>query len=284
MRIDPVTNARVVAHLRAGGVKTYLYGGNANFYHLGRQDYVETLAMMHDLCPDDGLMIPSAGPDYGKLLDQAAELERSAFPIVMVLPASAPVTPAGAERAVRDFVDRLGRGAMLYIKNDTIAPDAVAGLVDDGVIDVIKYAIPRADLRDDPYLDTLVGMVPRDRIVSGFGEMPAIGHMQHFGLAGFTAGCVCLAPRLSTAMLAACRQGEWDTAAAIQSHFVPLEKLRDRIDPIGVLHYALGWGGLVDMGEILPALSPPPPEWRDEIAAAAQQLMAADAAFEPVAA
>lgn len=282
MRIAPLANARLVAHLRAGGVTTYLYGGNANFYHLGRQDYAETLGMMRTICPADGLMIPSAGPDYGKLLDQAAELERAAFPLVMILPASPPATPSGAERAVRDFVDRLGRGAMLYIKSETIPPHAVARLVDDGVIDVIKYAVPRTDLRDDRYLDALVGLVPRDRIVSGFGEMPAIGHMRHFGLAGFTAGCVCLAPRLSSAMLAACRAGDWDAAAAIQQHFVPLERLRDHIDPIGVLHYAVDWAGLVDMGEILPALSPPAPEWRDDITAAARQLLAADAAFAPV--
>ena len=37
--------------------------------------------------------------------------------------------------------------------------------------------------------------VDRSLVVSGMGELPAIIHLRDFGLAGFTSGCVCIAPR-----------------------------------------------------------------------------------------
>ena len=63
--------------------------------------------------------------------------------------------------------------------------------------------------------------------------------MRDFGLGGFTSGCVCVAPRLSQAMLAAVKNHDWAEAERIRALFEPLENLRNAINPIRVLHQAV---------------------------------------------
>ena len=46
-----------------------MYGGNANFYHLAGREYNETLELLAALAGKDTWMIPSAGPDFGKLME-----------------------------------------------------------------------------------------------------------------------------------------------------------------------------------------------------------------------
>jgi dihydrodipicolinate synthase/N-acetylneuraminate lyase len=91
--------------------------------------------------------------------------------------------------------------------------------------------------------------------MSGIGEQPAIVHLRDFRLAGFTSGCVCIAPRRSTDMLQALKAGDYDAAERIRQEFQPMENLRNRISPIRVLHDAVTLSGIADMGPILPLLS-----------------------------
>lgn len=53
------------------------------------------------------LVIPSVGPGYGQMLDQARILRGFAFPTAMLLPTREPTTPAGVERAVDPFLSAL---------------------------------------------------------------------------------------------------------------------------------------------------------------------------------
>lgn len=265
-------NETLLRRLHEGGVTTYLYGGNANLYNVGVDEYAELLDQLAEICPDDGWIIPSAGPDYGKARDQAAILRSRSFPLTMLLPGSFPAHPDGVERLARDFAQALGAGILLYIKTETLDPERIGRLYADGSVAAVKYAIPRSDPRDDPYLTALLTQIPAGRVMSGFGEMPAITHLRHFGLAGFTSGSVCLAPRRSREMLAACRASDWDGAERIKAEFAPFEEWRNRIDPIGVLHYALGWSGLEDMGPILPSAGPPAEDLRPAIEASARRL------------
>ena len=77
-----------------------MYGGNANFYHLAGRDYGATLEMLAALAGKETWMIPSAGPDFGKLMEQAPVLRDLRFPSAMMLPAT-PTTPAGVARGAR---------------------------------------------------------------------------------------------------------------------------------------------------------------------------------------
>src|SRR5690606_20689059 len=136
-----------------------------------------------------GSLAPSAGPDYAKLIDQAAILRSRAFPPAMLLPMSFPYTDAGLADGIRRFSDALGKPVVVYLKSSGyLAPQTVAGLVEEGRIVALKYAVVRDDPADDPYLSALLAAVDSRWLVSGIGERPAITHFRQFGLKSFTSG------------------------------------------------------------------------------------------------
>lgn len=254
--VDGPENARLIRHIETGGITTLLYGGNANFYHLPMSEYEATLSMLEAEARRDTLVIPSAGPAFGVMMEQARVLAKMKFPTVMVLPQVGITTSRGVEEGIRRFVDAAGVPALLYIKNDGyIEVDEVGRLADSKVISGIKYATVRPDPAQDEYLKRLVGRVDRKIIISGIGEQPAIIHMRDFGLGGFTSGCVCVAPKLSVQMMELMRAGDWDGAERIRGLFKPLEDLRNAINPIRVLHEAVRLAGVANTGPLLPLLS-----------------------------
>ena len=249
-------NEKIVRHLESGGVTTLLYGGNAILYHVAGSEYATLLEMLTDIAGKNTLMIPSVGPGYGTMMDQATLLADFPFPTAMVLPTRDAATSAGVATAVRRFVDVTGKPAVLYIKFDGyIEIDDVQRLMQDGCLSWIKYAVVRDNTPDDDFLKLLVETVGSDRIVSGIGEQPAITHLRDFGLTGFTSGCVCVAPALSMQMRRAINDGDFETAERIRGIFAPLEGLRNSINPIRVLHTAIALSGIAETGPILPLLS-----------------------------
>lgn len=272
-------NGRIIRHLEAGGVSLLLYGGNANFYHLPLSDYDSALAMLAQLAGPDSLVVPAAGPSYGLLLEHARVIRQHHFPTVMVLPQQGITTSVGVANGIRDFVAAAGVPALVYVKNDGyIEPEEIAALDNEGLVSAVKYAVVRKDTTDDPYLRKLVSMVDTAKIISGIGEQPAIVHVRDFGLGGFTSGCVCVAPRLSQAMLAAVTSGQWDEAERIRGLFKPLEDLRNAINPIRVLHQAVESAGIAETGPLLPLLSNVGEAHVAAITQAARELLAADSA------
>jgi dihydrodipicolinate synthase/N-acetylneuraminate lyase len=212
-------NARVIRHLERGGVSLLLYGGNANFYHLPLSEYDAALGMLSRLASQHTLVVPSAGPTYALLLEQAKAIRRHAFPVVMVLPQRGVTTSVGVADGIREFADAAGVPVIVYVKDDGyIEPEEIAALDREGVVAAVKYAVVRTDTAHDSYLRKLVSMVDTAKIISGIGEQPAIVHTRDFGLGGFTSGCVCVAPRLSQAMLAAVRRRDWYEAERHQPH------------------------------------------------------------------
>jgi dihydrodipicolinate synthase/N-acetylneuraminate lyase len=278
--LNAAENAKLVQHIEAGGVRTLLYGGNANFYHLPLAEYEATLEMLGQIAGRDTLVIPSAGPAFGLSLDQAKVLRRFRFPTVMVLPQVGVTTDDGVEEGIRRFVEAAGVKALLYVKNDGyIEVENVGRLADAGVISGIKYATVRTDPAKDEYLKRLADRVDRRLIISGIGEQPAIVHLRDFGLGGFTSGCVSVAPALSVAMLSAIREKRWDEAERIRAIFKPLEDLRNAINPIRVLHEAHRLGGIAETGPLLPLLSNVGERDWPRIADAARRLLQEDYSF-----
>jgi dihydrodipicolinate synthase/N-acetylneuraminate lyase len=273
-------NAALIRHLEAGGISTLMYGGNANFYHLGLSDYPRVLDMLLELAQPSSWIIPSAGPDFGKLMDQARYLRERPFPTAMVLPASGFSTDAGTADGISRFADALGKPVILYLKAENyLSVASVARLCDKGLVSAIKYAIVRDDPGRDPYLSQLVTAVDRSRIISGIGERPAIQHWRQFGLRGFTSGSVAIAPRLSSALLAALKAEAYDEAQRLREIFLPFENERDGINPTRVLHDGVTLAGIADMGPILPLLSNLDDTERARVAPVARQLQMHDAAL-----
>jgi dihydrodipicolinate synthase/N-acetylneuraminate lyase len=268
-------NARLIRHLEAGGIRTLLYGGNAVLNHVAPSEYAGLLAMLSESVAKDTLVVPSVGPSFGMLMDQAEILRDFAFPTAMLLPTNDVTTPAGIALALRRFVDRFQRPAVLYLKHDgTLEIDTIQRLMNDGMLSWIKYAIVRKNTAEDPFLRGLIDAIGPSRIVSGIGEQPAIVHLRDFGMAGFTSGCVCVAPRLSMDLLRAVQAGDFVTAERIRARFQPLEALRDTLSPVRVLHAAVQLAGIADTGPIVPLLSPIDAADRPAIEAAAKALMA----------
>ena len=274
LKVCPTENVKIMRHLEAGGVRTLLYGGNAMFYHIGLGEYAETLAMLQEHAGGDTIVVPSVGPAYGTSMDQAAILRDFEFPTGMVLPARDIATPLGCATGIRKFAEAYGKPIVLYIKFEGyLEPEDAKSLVEDGVVNWIKYAIVREDPGQDDYLSKLVDCVDRSIIVSGIGEQPAITHINRFGVQSFTSGCVCVAPSLSMKMLHALKAGNLEAAESIRRTFVPLEDLRNDINPIRVLHAAVAEAGIAETGPILPLLDEVDEKSRVEIGAAASQLL-----------
>ncbi|MEZ5863701.1 MAG: dihydrodipicolinate synthase family protein [Geminicoccaceae bacterium] len=272
---------RLVRHIEAGGVSTILWGGNAQLQHWPASRYGDFLALAEATAAKDSWVIPSVGPDYGKLLDEARSLAGTRFPCAMLLPMAAHHTPAGVARGVRDFVQAAGKPAIVYIRQSGyVAPEALGAMVEAGEVCAVKYAVDRPDLRDDPYLASLVATVGAERIVSGAGEIVAVPHLDAFGLAGFTAGCVCIAPALSMEVLRLLKAGDQAAAAPALEAIRPLEGLRERLSPIRVLHEAVRLAGVAETGPIYPMLSNLEAEHHPAIEAALKPLLAAERALD----
>ncbi|MEZ6122183.1 MAG: dihydrodipicolinate synthase family protein [Planctomycetaceae bacterium] len=266
-------NAKIVRYLEDGGVSMLLYGGNANLYHVRLTEYAALLDMLQDIAADETLVIPSVGPAYGLMMDQADLLKNTDFPTAMVLPTKAVMTEPGLMNGFRHFVEAFGRPAVLYIKEEGyISVDGAAELVKDGLVSFIKYAIVRDDPAEDDYLERLVDRVDPSLICSGIGEQPALIHLTKFRCTGYTSGCVCVNPSLSQQMLAAINARNYDLAEDIRRKFLPLEDLRNRINPIRVLHEAVQLCGIATTGPHLPLLSGVADSAQPEIRDAAVEL------------
>ena len=277
LQISRAENAKIIRYLEGGGVSTILYGGNALLYHVAQSEYAELLEVIAEEASQDTWIVPSVGPAYGTMMDQAAVLREFDFPTSMILPQHGVATSDGIATGVRDFVDAVGKPAVLYIKQDGFMEvhDA-ARLMNDGLISWIKYAIVRDDPSQDDYLSELIQQIGPDRIISGIGEQPAIAHLNGFGVQGFTSGCVCVAPALSMQMLSALKAGDLERAEGIRQTFRPLEDLRNGINPVRVLHSAVGSAGIANTGPILPLMSAVSESEAGEIADAAAALLAAE--------
>ena len=255
-RINRGENGKLIRHLEGGGVRHLLYGGNANVYHMPLSEYAEFLDVVAGEAGDETAVVPAVGPAWGMMMDQAKELKGRGFASVMVLPHQGITSDEGVATGIRRFAEALGEPVVVYLKYEGYLDVAgVKGLVEDGVVSWIKYAVVRDDPRVDGYLSELVEVIDPGMMISGIGEQPAIVHMRDFGCLGYTSGCVCVAPGLSTAMLRAVRAGDFEEAERIRGVFEGLEDLRNDINPIRVLHDAVGLAGVAETGPLMPLLS-----------------------------
>jgi len=273
-KICRTENTKIVRHIEAGGVSTLLYGGNAMFYHLRPTEFASCLTMLAEIAGDSTLIVPSVGPAFGMMMDQAEVLRDFDFPTVMVLPQREIADENGLATGIRLFAESYGKPVVLYLKHDRwLDPAIVESLYRDGLLSWIKYAVVRDDTSNDNYLREVLQKVPGEMVISGIGEQPAIIHMRDFGVGGYTSGCVCVAPKLSQAMLEAIHAKDYAKAESIRAMYEPLEELRNAINPIRVLHDAVQAAGIAKTGPMQPMLSELEPQHRDWIETAARALL-----------
>ncbi len=259
--LDFEQNDHIVKHIAAGGITRFLYGGNAFLYHVTLAEYEAMLEWLSGFA-DEHWAIPSAGPSYGRAMDQAPMLRRYNFPCVMMLPCGDPRDAAGLEKGLREFADAAETKLILYLKEENnfgadkeAGLDVVARLVDDGLCVLIKYAVVRQDPRQDAYLESLLTRVDRNLVVSGIGERPAIVHTRDWKLPGFTTGSGCIASGASHQLFEACARGDFAQAETLRAPFIPHEDLRDAWGPAKVLHHSTELAGIAQIGPLPPYVS-----------------------------
>jgi dihydrodipicolinate synthase/N-acetylneuraminate lyase len=259
--LDWTENDKLLRHMVEGGLTRFLYGGNAFLYHVSLEEYRGLLDWLSSFA-DQLWPIPSAGPSFGRLMDQAPLLRGYGFPAVMHLPCGDPRDAAGLEQGLEEFVQRSATPLILYLKDEgNFGPDreggldAVARLVDKRLCVGIKYAVVRPDPAVDAYLDSLLKRVDRRIVLSGIGERPAIVHMTQFGLPGYTTGSGCIGASPTQRMFELLVSGQVDAATALRQRFLPLEDIRDSLGPARVLHSATTVSGICDCGPVPPFVS-----------------------------
>lgn len=254
-------NKQIVNHIANGGITRFIYGGNAFLYHISLADYEQMLAWMNRQS-DDLWMIPSAGPSFGRAMDQAPLLQQYSFPAVMMLPCNDPMTVKGLEKGLRLFAEVSQKKLILYIKTEASLGsdkgnglDMLARLIEDGICLAVKYAIPREDPSRDVYLASALDRIDVNHFISGIGERPAIVHFHHWNMSGFTTGSGCIQPHLCNRLFKACTHNKKELAESLREVFMPLEDLRDAWSPAIVLHFAMALAGISNTGPVLPFLS-----------------------------
>ena len=275
-------NRTLIRYLESGGVRSLMYGGNANFYHVPLSEYAATLDFLAATAGSDTWVLPSIGPDYGKAIDQAAIIKDSQYPTAMLLPMTFPFTDAGLATGIRRITDAMGKPAVVYIKSEPyLKPETVRALVDEGRVASIKYAVVRANPGKDDYLTALCAAVDKLYLVSGIGERPAIEHLRDFGITSFTSGSVCLAPAGTMKLLELLLAKKYDEAEKVRALYIPFEDCRDGISPIRVLHDGVTLAGIADMGPMLPMLTGLTDAERARVLPVAKTLAAANPAYMP---
>ncbi|WP_322092542.1 dihydrodipicolinate synthase family protein [Paraburkholderia bannensis] len=272
---DSAANIALLKHMKEGGISSFMYGGNANFYNLGVAEFGEVVDELSTNLKGDEWLIPGVGPDFGKAREQLALLAERALPTAMVLPLRFPSTASGVATGLRKLADSFGKPLIAYVKDEGyISSHDLSSLVKDGVVCAIKYAIVREDPLKDPVLTSLVQTIGTDIVISGIGERPVVDHFRAFGLRSFTSGSGCVAPALSNAIRIALLDGNYALAEELREKFLPLEDARDNYSPIRVLHSAVEAAGITTtgpIGEFLSVLDDP--EQIHETASAATDLV-----------
>lgn len=274
---DAAQNQRLVRSLEAGGIRVLLYGANALLQHLRPSDYAPLLAMLEQIAGPETTVIPSIGPSHGLMMDQVDVLRGTSFPTVHILPPTDAVTGSGYERAVGEIATALGKPVVLSVTDPgVLTPPILRRLVLGGQVSFLLYQAVREEPANDPLLRELVDTIDPRYVVSGLGEQVAIVHFREFGVGGFASGCACVASRLSQCFLEAMRRGDWAEAEEIRGIFRPLEELRRKQSPVSVLHEALTFARIADMGPVPPMLTPVNERYLSRVREAAQTLLAGE--------
>lgn len=273
--VDHDINLGLARRLRAAGIDTLLYGGNANLFSQSLAQYAQSVEVMQAAAVE-GPVIASIGPDLGKMLDQAGHIERAGLRNVMLLPLHHPADTHGTGDGVRRIAERLGFGVMVELSRDNyLRPVTLRKLRDEGAVSVVKYAVRRDNPEDDAYLDRVIEVMGRERVLSGLGEAAALDHIGKRGLPGYASGAAVLVPEAVQRLCDALRAGELAAARRMLVPLLEFDRLRNMLGPIQVLHDAVSVAGIAEMGPQLPMLSPVKAKFRADLEAAVAQLLQA---------
>ena len=176
-------------------------------------------------CPTTSGPFPASGPPSATPSTRRGCVSTARFPTRCCCRAATRATPPGLERGIREIADAAGVPLVVYLKEeDNFGRESDSRTGRGGparrVGTSLRHQVRRraADpSQDDPYLDALLARVDRRRVISGMGERPAVVHLRHRRLPGFTTGSGCVAPSLSQSIFDAASKGDWAAAEDVRA-------------------------------------------------------------------
>jgi dihydrodipicolinate synthase/N-acetylneuraminate lyase len=274
LSVNASETLRLAAHVRAGDVPDLLFGGNANLSAFSLAQF-ETVIDLAGEAARYGPVTIGIGPEFGRMLDQAPLIERSGLKNVLVLPIQAPADTHGTADGIRHIADRLGFGVIVdLIRDNHLRPATLRKLLDEGSIVAARYAVQMPNPGDDGYLDRVIEVMTRERMIGGLGEAAILDHLAVRRFGAITSGAAALVPARIRAVVQAIAISDMALARRLLTPVLELERVRAILGPIQVLHDAVTHAGIAAMGRQMPMLSPVKVKYRADMEAAVEALLA----------
>jgi len=199
--------------------------GSAEFHSLQTKEIVSVMEMARQtLGPDATLLAP-----VGLQLRHAASIGSKSLEAgadgVLVMPFVAPyLSDTGARDYYLALLEELGCSAILYKKSEVPSDELLLELADHPQVVGIKYAVNDVDAFQRI---VIAGRGKEIEWQCGSAERFAPFFMLA-GATGYTSGAGNLCPRLTLAMHAAARAGDWEETLRLQEIIRPIEDYRAR--------------------------------------------------------
>jgi 4-hydroxy-tetrahydrodipicolinate synthase len=222
-RPAPARLAPVVARAAAAGISALTVNGNTSeFYGLTFEEARRMQTAVPEIVAGRAVVVAGLGRSVAEACTLARAARADGCDAVMV---HQPPDPFRAPRGVAAYVARVAEAAdglpvLLYLRDDSGGPDAIAALCAIPGVAGVKWATPNlmtlaAARRAAPHLAWICGLAE-----------PWAPPMHALGARGFTSGVINVAPHLSMAVLRALRANDFDAASAAIAAIEPFEKLR----------------------------------------------------------
>lgn len=215
----------LTARLAEAGIRVFIpCAGSAEFHSLDPEEIIAAVRMTRETIGPQGIILAPVG----QWLEHAVRLGEGSREAgadgVLVMPLGFPyLSDAGARDYYLALLERLNGPTLIYKKDAIPSDELLLDLAGHPNLIGVKYAV------ND--LDAFTRVVQRDggRIdwYCGSAERFAPFFMLA-GAPGYTSGAGNVAPRLTLAMHAAARRGDWPEAMRLQCVLRPIEDYRAR--------------------------------------------------------
>ena len=252
---------QLITRLAEAGAQVYLpAAGTGEFHSLSEAEIVRVVELVREVAGPDAVVLAPVGLQIGHALSVGRGALGVGADAVLVMPPTAPyLSDVGLRDYYMTILDELDCPTLFYKRGDFPTDDLVLDLASHSNVVGIKYAgtsvdaFQRLALRGAGLTEWLCGLAE-----------PYAPSFMLAGAPGYTTGAGNLAPRVTLAMHAAIRRGDWQEGMRLQRLIRPIEDFRARKGSsynISALKYAIRVTGL-DFG------LPRPPQRRltaDEI-------------------
>ena len=217
--------ARLMARSYEAGIRVFLpCAGSAEFHALQPSEIISVIEMVRDNVGDDAIVVAPTGYHAEHAIELVNQAHAAGANAGLVMPLSFPyLSDAGARDHLLRILEQSRLPMMVYKKGDLPGDDLLLELAEHENLVGIKYAVNNMDafLRviraDQGRIDWFCGTAER------FAPFYALA-----GAPGYTSGAGNICPRLTLAMHAAMKQGDWDAALKLQEILLPIEYYRSR--------------------------------------------------------